>query len=138
MLGTAAGEIDVLPILEVDYTRLTKDLPQILGYESKWNYPETPYWTDVRYRSATIAGEPREQLIAWSKLLFQQLGCRDYARFDFRADEHGTIRLLEANPNPGWGWGDEMNYMAEWAGIAYPQLLARILESSLSRTPALR
>ncbi|MEZ5856964.1 MAG: hypothetical protein R3D67_20325 [Hyphomicrobiaceae bacterium] len=41
-------------------------------------------------------------MIESSTRLFERLGCRDYARFDFRADARGEIKLLEVNPNPGW------------------------------------
>jgi hypothetical protein len=33
-----------------------------------------------------------------------RLGSRDYARFDFRANSNGEIKLLEANPNLDWCW----------------------------------
>ena len=44
--------------------------------------------------------------------LFQRLGCRDYARFDWRLDANGTPRLLEVNPNPGWCWDGHLARMA--------------------------
>ena len=133
LCGNADGGVDAFPVLEVDYSGLPRELPPILGYESKWNHPETPYWTDVHYREATLSAANREQLVSSARLLFQELGCRDYARIDFRTGSDGVIRLLEVNPNPGWGWGDELNYMAGWAGLSYPQLLGRIVDSARAR-----
>jgi hypothetical protein len=69
-------------------------------------------------------------------LLFQRLGCRDYARFDFRADPEGRPKLLEVNPNPGWCWDGKLNLMAELAGWSYPDLLRRILEVAQERVVA--
>jgi len=68
-----------------------------------------------------------------SSLLFERLGCRDYARFDYRADANGTIKLLEANPNPGWCWDGKFNYMAGYAGMRYADLLLAILEAAQAR-----
>ena len=58
-----------------------------------------------------------------SSRLFERLGCRDYARFDFRADAKGEIKLLEVNPNPGWCWDGKMNLMAGFQGMRYSELL---------------
>ena len=57
-------------------------------------------------------------MIEHSARLFERLGCRDYARFDFRADAKGEIKLLEVNPNPGWCWDGKVNLMAGFAGHA--------------------
>ena len=68
--------------------------------------------------------------------LFERLGCRDYARFDFRADSNGTIKFLEANPNPGWCWDGKLNLMAEMEGASYSELLQWIIEAALHRIRA--
>ena len=83
--------------------RLDPKLPKILGYESKWE-PDSAYWTQIRYQEAELAEVQQQQLVEHSARLFERLGCRDYARFDFRADAKGEIKLLEVNPNPGWCW----------------------------------
>ena len=66
-------------------------------------------------------------------MLFERLDCRDYARFDFRADANGEIKLLEANPNPGWCWDGKMNIMAGYAGMTYTDMLRLILEAAQAR-----
>lgn len=127
------GNFTVLPILAVDYSRLPETLPKILGYESKW-LPDSPYWNNIRYVRASLSNEIERRLSDYSMMLFERLGCRDYARFDFRADEHGEIKLLEVNPNPGWCWDGKLNLMAEFAGKTYADLLGMILEAALERT----
>ncbi|MCA9247339.1 MAG: hypothetical protein KDA42_09500, partial [Planctomycetales bacterium] len=121
-----------LPVLEVDYSGLDADLPRILGYESKW-LPDSPYWTQIKYHEADLDEESTRRLYDHSSLLFERLGCRDYARFDFRADEHGAIKLLEVNPNPGWCWDGKFNFMAGYAGMRYADLLQAILEAAQAR-----
>ena len=65
-------------------------------------------------------------MIDSSSRLFERLECRDYARFDFRADAKGEIKLLEVNPNPGWCWDGKMNLMASFQGMRYSELLGQI------------
>ena len=77
-------------------------------------------------------------MIDASLLLFQQLGCRDYARFDFRADAAGRPKLLEVNPNPGWCWDGKLNLMAELEGWSYAELLRRIVVAAQERVVAER
>ena len=121
-----------LPVLEVDYSGLEAGLPPILGYESKW-LPDSPYWTQIQYHAADLDEQTTRQLYDYSSMLFERLGCRDYARFDFRADAAGQIKLLEVNPNPGWCWDGKMNFMAGYAGMRYADLLKAILETAQSR-----
>lgn len=126
------GNFTVLPLLAVDYSQLPAELPRILGYESKW-LPDSPYWKTVSYVKADVDLDTERLLADYSIMLFERLNCRDYARFDFRADENGTIKLLEVNPNPGWCWDGKLNLMAGFAGKTYPELLNMIIEASLER-----
>ena len=132
LVGNPDQGLRALPILEVDYSRLDDRLPKILGYESKWE-PDSPYWTQIKYREATLADQKQQQLIDNSSRLFERLGCRDYARFDFRADAKGEIKLLEVNPNPGWCWDGKMNIMAGFQGMRYAELLSQILQAAVER-----
>ncbi|MEZ5850255.1 MAG: methyltransferase domain-containing protein [Hyphomicrobiaceae bacterium] len=132
LIGNPDQGLRALPILEVDYTRLDSTLPKILGYESKWE-PGSPYWTQIRYHEATLPDHIQQQLIESSTRLFERLGCRDYARFDFRADAKGEIKLLEVNPNPGWCWDGKLNIMAGFQGMRYAELLGLILTAAVER-----
>lgn len=132
LVGNAGAGLRALPILEVDYSGLPAELPRILGYESKW-LPDSPYWTDIRYVQSQVDDEQARRLVDWSKALFERLGCRDYARFDFRADARGDIKLLEVNPNPGWTWDAKMNLMAALEGTTYGELILEIIEAASRR-----
>src|SRR5690606_14961421 len=46
VIGNPGLGYNILPILEVDYSKLPADLPKILSYESKWQ-ADSPYWTDI-------------------------------------------------------------------------------------------
>ncbi|MBF8262792.1 MAG: ddlA1 [Parachlamydiales bacterium] len=126
------NRFEVLPILEVDYSSLPEDLPKILSYESKWE-PSSLYWSDLRYKRANLDEEARRSLIDYSEILFERLECRDFARFDFRADSQGTIKLLEANPNPGWCWDGKMNLMAGMRELDYSEFIGLVLNAAFER-----
>jgi D-alanine-D-alanine ligase len=132
MIGNPDQNLRALPILEVDFSRLDPSLPKILGYESKWE-PESPYWTQIKYHEAQLPDHIQAQMIEHSARLFERLGCREYARFDFRADANGEVKLLEVNPNPGWCWDGKLNIMAGFAGIRYSELLGQILSAAEER-----
>lgn len=132
LVGNPDQGLRALPILEVDYSKLDANLPKILGYESKWE-PDSPYWTQIRYQEAQLPELMQQQLIEHSARLFERLGCRDYARFDFRADAKGEIKLLEVNPNPGWCWDGKLNLMAGFQGMRYSELLGQILQAAVER-----
>jgi D-alanine-D-alanine ligase len=132
LVGNPDQGLRALPLLEVDYSRLDPNLPKILGYESKWE-PDSPYWTQIRYIEANLPEHMQQQLVEYSARLFERLNCRDYARFDFRADSKGEIKLLEVNPNPGWCWDGKLNLMAGFQGMRYSELLRQILVAAEER-----
>jgi len=135
VIGNPGLSYHILPPLEVDYSGLEEGLPHILGYESKW-MPDSPYWTQISCREAAVSDEIRAKLYDYSNLLFERCGCRDYARFDFRTDSNGEIKLLEVNPNPGWCWDGKLNYMAGFEGLRYADLLRMIIEAAQERIAA--
>lgn len=126
------GKFEVLPLLEVDYSALPENLPKILSYESKW-LPDSPYWNSIKYKEAELQDDIARKLIDYSQALFERVECRDYARFDFRADNQGNVRLLEINPNPGWCWDGKFNLMAGYANMSYTDLLEQILKAARER-----
>ncbi len=131
IIGNPPESYQVLPIIEEDYSVLPPGLPRICGYEAKWN-PDSPYWK-ITSIPADLAEETLQFLVASCVKLFTRLGCRDYARFDWRLDNNQTPRLLEVNPNPGWCWDGHLAKMAKLAGMNYSEMLAKILQAAEER-----
>lgn len=115
-----------------DYSQLPEALSKICGYEAKWN-PESPYWKALRSIPAELPKATEGFLVASCQRLFERLGCRDYARFDWRLDDNGTPRLLEANPNPGWCLDGHLAKIAGLAGYDYAAMLGEILKAAEER-----
>jgi D-alanine-D-alanine ligase len=81
----------------------------------------------------SVPEKTRKEIVKWCLALFNRLGCRDYARFDWRLDAEGKPRLLEVNPNPGWCWDGHLAKMAAYADISYSGMLAAIIEAAKER-----
>jgi len=132
LIGNPLGGFIRLPILEVDYSQLDPSLPPILGYESKFE-PSSPYWTQISYKMAHMSNEVADNVYKCAERLFERCMCSDYARFDFRTDCNGAIKLLEVNPNPGWCWDGKLNKMAGYHNWSYGQLLDAIIAAARKR-----
>jgi D-alanine-D-alanine ligase len=132
IIGNPPDAYQVLPIIEEDYSAIPEGMPRICGYEAKWD-TESIYFTGIKSIIADLPQETTGFLIASCLKLFERLGCRDYARFDWRLDNNGTPRLLEVNPNPGWCWDGHLARMAEFGGIDYRGMLRDILKTCEER-----
>jgi D-alanine-D-alanine ligase len=131
-IGNPADGLRLLPPLEVDFSALGPELPPLLSFESK-ALPDSPYWTDIRFAPAQLDDAVVERLAGHARLLFERLGLRDYARFDFRTDAGGTIRLMEVNPNPAWAHDGKLAFMSSFAGIDHGGMLGMILAAAQQR-----
>lgn len=131
IIGNPTSAYTILPIIEEDYSALPEGLPKICGYEAKWD-PESPYW-NIKSIAADLSENVNRFLGASCLKLFERLDCRDYARFDWRLDSHGTPRLLEVNPNPGWCWDGHLAKMAKLQDMSYSKMLENILDACKNR-----
>lgn len=132
LIGNPDSGLRMLPPLEVDYSRLPSGLNPILSFESK-AMPDSPYWTEIKFRRAKLTDELEGRLARWTMALFKRLGLRDYGRFDFRVAADGEPKLIEVNPNPAWANDGKLAFMAGFAGIEYHDMLRLILEAAIER-----
>lgn len=65
--------------------------------------------------------------------VFRKLGCRDFARVDFRVDASGRPWFLEINPLPTFAPDGTFAIAAELVGMAYPAFLADVLGDAIDR-----
>jgi D-alanine-D-alanine ligase len=67
--------------------------------------------------------------------VFQGLGCRDFARIDFRISPDGVPYFLEINPLPGLGYYSDLVIMAIKMGWTHEKLIGSVLDAALERCP---
>jgi D-alanine-D-alanine ligase len=93
-------DLRTLPVLEILFEARMDDGWPILTYDGKWR-PGSPDYdaTPPRY-AAPVEAELSRQLADAAQRAFRLLGCRGYARVDFRVCPEGNPYILELNPNP--------------------------------------
>jgi len=64
---------------------------------------------------------------------FSVLGCRDFARVDFRISKEGLPYFLEINPLPGLGTHSDLVIMAEKMGWSHQSLINAVLNAARER-----
>lgn len=123
----------VLPIWEIEFSRLGAGMRPIATEQAKHN-------PDYQERRGVLQG-PAENLppnlVARIRSLVRRI-CRTleldgYARIDFRLTNDGIPYFIEANPNPEIANGEEFAQAALHDGLAYPDLLNRILALGMRR-----
>lgn len=132
IVGNPDGEFTPLPMLAVDFSGLPTGFAPILSFESKTD-PDSPYWQDIRFHQATLPEKTQRELGDRCRTLFHRLGLRDYGRFDFRTAADGTIKLMEVNPNPAWGYDAKLAVMAGFAGWSYAEMLEKLVATAWAR-----
>ena len=67
--------------------------------------------------------------------IFDVLGCRDFARIDFRISKDGIPYFIEINPLPGLGTYSDLVIMALKLGWTHYGLITTVFNATLSRYP---
>ena len=82
---------------------------------------------------ADLPQEQREQIRATAKSIYLALGCNGLARVDMFLQDDGRIVLNEVNTLPGFTTYSRYPRMMAAAGLALPELIDRLISSSMAR-----
>jgi D-alanine-D-alanine ligase len=127
------GAVTPLPVSEIDFSAMPKDMPKILGYEAKWFEDNPLYQKTPPVCPAAIDDEMRGRLQGLAAAAFRTMGCRDYARVDFRMDAKGRPFILEVNPNPDISNNAGFARALGAAGIGYAAFWGVMIDNALKR-----
>lgn len=126
---------EVLPILEIDFSKFPKELGTVYGQKAKTVYDSSKNYICP----AKLSEEKRKEIEDLAVRSFRALRCRDFARIDVRMNRFGELFVLEANPLPGLDYDvekDELSFypiMAIAAGMTYNEMIQRLLIASIKR-----
>ncbi|MFC1920115.1 ATP-grasp domain-containing protein [Chloroflexota bacterium] len=84
---------------------------------------------------AKLSDEIIRSLKEYSAKIFEVLGCRDFARVDFRVSHDGVPYFIEMNPLPGLGDYSDLVIMAKKLGWTQGELITAVFDTSLKRYP---
>ncbi|HEX2138973.1 MAG TPA: D-alanine--D-alanine ligase [Woeseiaceae bacterium] len=116
---------EALPSIRIETPRVFYD------YEAKYAADSTRYYCPGTDDAKTAR--------RWGELAlaaFEELGCYGWGRADFMVDGDGTPWVLEVNTVPGMTSHSLVPMAAKAAGIDFPELCWRILETSVTRNGA--
>jgi len=131
ILGNESPE--VLPMVELDLSKLPKGTPKIAGKEVKWE-KETEAYKMTKSAPAEDLDEATTKRLSETALsAYQALKLRDYGRIDMRLSKKGEVFVIEANPNPWLASTAEFVMAAKKAGRSYTQLIGEIIDLAQGR-----
>lgn len=125
----------VFPIWELFLKNLPEGAPRIATQKVKW---DDKYQEKIGLSIAAAQDLPKElteKIIRTCKRAYRALGMTGYARIDLRMTDDHKIYILEANPNPDIGYGEEFAESANAVGVSYEQLLMKIVNLGIRYRP---
>lgn len=122
ILGTAADGPTVLPAIEIVAPEGFYD------FSAKYQKGKTRYLCPAPLPSKVV-----HHIGALARRTYEVLGCEGAARVDFRITPRGRPYVLEINTVPGMTETSLLPMAAAQVGIAYDDLVERILQSALDR-----
>jgi D-alanine-D-alanine ligase len=131
VLGNESPE--VLPMVELDLSKLPEGTPKIAGKEVKWEKDTEHYRVTKSAPAEDIDEKTTEKLASTALAAYQALKLRDYGRIDMRLTPKGEVFVIEANPNPWLSSGAEFHMAARKAGRTYTQLIGEIVDLARAR-----
>lgn len=132
------GELEVLPLSEIDYDDFPPDMPRIVSYAGKW-IESSRDWALTRVIAARELPPRRHaQIERIAREAFALLGLCDYGRVDLRLDEGDEPFVIDVNPNPDISLGAGFALAAERASLSHADLVERIALSALERHASAR
>ncbi len=132
-----APDIKVLPIVEINFSELPKDLAPIYSYEAKWIADTKENPLEIFSCPADLPNNLKEQIENIALRTYKVLDCKDWSRIDIRLDKFGTPNIIEVNPLPGILPDPLSNSCypkaARAAGMDYNTLINNVLNIALKR-----
>jgi len=139
VLGNDPAE--VLPVMELDFTKLPGKYPRIYGHEAKSDIASPQYGAVNAIVATELVPEVRARISNAGREAAYALKVQDYARVDVRLSADGVPMIVEVNANPYLERTSAFALAALQAGMGYTTLINRIVEIAWKRwepTPFLK
>lgn len=125
----------VLPISEIDFSKLPPDYPKIVTYNAKWMQGTEEFVGTAGVCPAQISPDLEKKLKEIALRCYRIMGLRDYGRIDIRLDKNNTPYVLEVNPNPDLSDDAGFARSARAYGLSFADTIGKIVEYALERMP---
>ncbi|HET7711578.1 MAG TPA: D-alanine--D-alanine ligase [Thermoanaerobaculia bacterium] len=124
---------EALPLVELDLSKLPKEMPRIAGYEVKFDVTTDAYKMTKSAPAKDLDEELTAEIQRVALTVYQALKLRDYGRVDLRVTPEGRVYVLEANPNPWLDPTAEFMMAAKESGRNYRDTIGEILDHARRR-----
>jgi D-alanine-D-alanine ligase len=124
----------VLPISEIDMSTLPDKYPRIISYNAKWLKGSDEYEHTKGVCPADLPAGLTTKIKEMALEAYRLIGCRDYARVDFRLNRKMVPYILEVNPKPDLSDDAGLARSGKAHGFTFDQIIAKIVECTLERT----
>jgi D-alanine-D-alanine ligase len=128
---TGNTRLQVFPIRELVFRGVPSNEPKIATYKAKWDEEYRTRWGLQSQFPDDLDAALVQQIAETCKRIYRLLTIDGYARIDLRLTPDHKIYFIEANPNPHLAADEDFALSAGKAGIAYPQLIERIVRLGL-------
>lgn len=132
-MNVAILENRALPISEIIFKGLPKNLPQIVTYDGKWIEGSVYYNYTKPNCPAKLDIKTKKRIETTALAAYSAMNCRDYARVDLRLNKKNIPYVIEVNPNPDISTDSGFARAAAADEISHEKLLSTIAGLALER-----
>jgi D-alanine-D-alanine ligase len=123
----------VLPISEIDFSKMPVHLHNIVSYQAKWEPLHEAYHKTIPRCPAKLPKKIEAEAKEIALKAFKAMGCRDYCRVDMRLSKDKKLYVLEVNPNPDLTEDAGFMRSMRHAGYSYKRALKTIVDLAAAR-----
>jgi D-alanine-D-alanine ligase len=123
----------VLPLVELDLSKLPEGTPRIASYDVKFEKNTEAYKLTKSNIAEDLDEETVKKLSDTALAAYRALKLRDYGRIDMRLAPNGDVYVIEANPNPWLASRQEFAMAGKASGLTYAELIGSIVDLAMSR-----
>src|SRR5271163_279030 len=123
----------VLPLIELDLSKLPEGTPKIASYDVKFEKNTEAYKLTKSQIAEDLDEKTTARLQEVGLAAYQAVKLRDYGRIDMRLAPNGDVYVIEANPNPWLASRQEFAMAAKASGLSYTEMIESIIELAMSR-----
>jgi len=129
--GNTTEDIEVLPLLELNFDEIKDYHNKIYSYNAKWDSSSMEFSAIVPLCPAPVDKETETRIKDAAKLAYLKTGCFGYARIDIRV-ENGFPYVVDVNANPDMTAESEFVTSAAALGYNYGGTILKLCEIALN------
>ena len=127
------GKPKLLPLREIDFSAFSNPFYQMVTWDSKCIPGSEDYHKQTVLFDVLTTASLHAKLEEYALKTYRAFGCRDYARIDFRIDEHDNPYVIDVNPNPDITSDGGCIGGCKMLGFTYGEAVSKIIDMAVAR-----